>query len=227
MGLVRSVNLGQPGPAAGGSLPTTGIEKHPTSEPVEIRSPGPKKGGLGSGLVGDHVEDRRHHGGEDQAVYAVARAELDYWATELGRELPDGMFGENLTVTDLAVDDAAVGEIWRIGDTVRLQVTGPRIPCATFAGHMGERRWVKRYADHGRPGAYLRVLAPGEVRAGDPIVVEHRPEHEVTVAAMFRALTTHRDEMPTLARAGDDLPGELREQLDAWHASTSTGTEPP
>ena len=99
-------------------------------------------------------------------MYAVAAEELAWWGAELGRELGPGAFGENLTTEGLDVDGALVGERWRVGETVVLEVTGPRIPCATFAAHLGERGWVKRFAERGRTGAYLAVVVPGEVRVG-------------------------------------------------------------
>jgi MOSC domain-containing protein YiiM len=63
---------------------------------------------------------------------------------------------------------------------------------------MGEQRWVKRFTVRGRTGAYLRVLTPGPVQAGDAVVVESRPDHEITVPLMFRALTTERHLLPRL-----------------------------
>ncbi|PRC47610.1 MOSC domain-containing protein, partial [Mycobacterium sp. ITM-2017-0098] len=77
----------------------SGIDKRPSDEPLTVRAPGPRKGGLGSGVVGDSVCDRKHHGGDDQALYAYGREDLDRWEGELGRELNNGMFGENLTTS--------------------------------------------------------------------------------------------------------------------------------
>lgn len=161
------------------------IRKTPVGR-IEVRDPGPKRGGLGSGVVGDAIGSTKHHGGETQAVYAVAREELDRWGRELGRDLPDGMFGENLTTSGLDVDAAEVGEQWRVGATL-LEVCGPRVPCATFAKHMAEPRWVKRFTEHGRTGAYLAVRQAGTIAAGDPIEVVHRPGHGLTVPMFFRA----------------------------------------
>lgn len=185
---MRSVNLGRLVPSPHTSVPEgTGIDKR--SVPViEVRDPGPRDGGRGSGVVGDAIGDRRHHGGDRQAVYAFAREELDRWATELGRVLPDGMFGENLTTVGLDVDAAVVGQRWTVDDVV-LEVTGPRIPCRTFAGHMGEHRWLHRFTDRGRTGAYFRVVRPGRIRAGSPIDVGGAPPHGITVPEVFRALT--------------------------------------
>ncbi len=182
---VWSVNVGTGREGIGAKGRTTAIDKRPVPS-VEVRDPGPKKGGLGSGVLGDDVVARRHHGGSRQAVYAVAREELDHWARELGRELSDGLFGENLTTRGLDVDGALVGERWRVGP-VLLEVCGPRIPCANFAAWMGEKGWVRRFTDHGRPGAYLAVVEPGTITAGDTIEVLDRPDHGVTVTLVLRA----------------------------------------
>jgi MOSC domain-containing protein YiiM len=184
---VRSVNAGTPREGVGARGRASAIDKRPVGA-ADVRDPGPRRGGLGSGVVGDDCVERRHHGGSRQAVYAVAREELDWWGRELGRELHDGQFGENLTTTGLDVDAALVGERWRVG-TALLEVTGPRIPCSTFAAWMGEPGWARRFAERGRTGAYLAVVEPGTVAAGDAVDVVHRPDGGVTVPRVFRALT--------------------------------------
>lgn len=204
-----SVNLGRPQAVAYTSQPDglTGIDKRPVDGPVRVSAPGPRGIG-GSGLAGDAVCERRHHGGDDQAVYAVAREDLDEWERTLGRALPDGSFGENLTTEGIDVSGALIGERWGIGEQVVLEVTSGRIPCRTFQGHLGEKGWVKRFTERGAPGAYLRVVRPGEIRAGDPVRVVHRPDHEVTVALQFRAVTTERTLLPRLLAAGPALHPE-------------------
>ena len=180
-----------------------------------MRAPGPKHGGLGSGLVGDFIGDVKHHGGDGQAVYAFAREDLDRWAARLGRELANGFFGENLTTVGLDVNEARIGERWRVGDEVVLQVVSARIPCSTFRGWVGERGWLKTFTADARPGAYLSVVPPGTIRGGDEITVLHRPEHDATVSLMFRAFTTERDLLPSLLAAGDDLDAETRAEIAA------------
>ena len=188
----------------------TGIDKHATSASVLVRAPGTKLGGLGSGLVGDTVCDRRHHGGETQAVYAYAREDLDHWESVLGRSLAGGVFGENLTTTGLDVNGAVIGERWRIGDELELAVTVPRIPCGTFRGWIAERGWLRTFTRAAMPGTYLSVVSPGQVRAGDPITVVYRPAHGVTVAQVFRALTVEPELLSSILAAGE-LPEETRE----------------
>jgi MOSC domain-containing protein YiiM len=212
VGQILSVNVGRAEPNPYKRAHSTGFGKQPVRGPVEVRAPGPKQqGGLGSGLVGDFIGDTKHHGGDLQAVYAFQREDLDAWQARLGRTLPNGSFGENLTTTGIEVNEARVGEVWQIGDTVRLQVTSPRIPCATFRGWMGERAWAKTFVQAGRPGTYLSVLVPGTIAAGDSIKVVRRPGHDVTAALVFRATTTERDLLPSLLAAGDDLEAGIAE----------------
>lgn len=207
---VRSVNAGVLRPVEGVRRPS-GMLKQPVAR-IAVRDPGPKHGGLGSGVVGDEIGNRKHHGGDTQAVYAVAREELDWWGRELGRDLPDGMFGENLTTAGLAVDDAEVGELWRVG-TALLEVCGPRIPCGTFAAHMREPRWVRRFTARGRTGAYLAVREAGVIEPGDPVEVVHRPGHGLTVPMFFRASMGDRDLAEVFLESG-----VLAEAEQAWLA---------
>ncbi|RPK92912.1 MULTISPECIES: MOSC domain-containing protein [Streptomyces] len=208
-----TVNIGRPRHSAQTDGPggLTGIDKRPVGGPVEVLDPGPKGVG-GSGLAGDAVCDLRHHGGSDQAVYAFAREELDAWERELGgRKLANGAFGENFTTLGLDVSGARIGERWRVGAELVLEVTSGRIPCRTFAGHLGEKGWVRRFTQQGATGAYLRVIEPGTVRSGDAIEIVHRPDHEVTAALQFRAVTTERTLLPALLAAGTALhPEALR-----------------
>jgi MOSC domain-containing protein YiiM len=196
-----SVNIGRPRPNPHKDTGWTGIGKQPMPEPVEVRAPGPKTSGLGSGLVGDFIGDGKHHGGDGQAVYAFQREDLDEWERRLGRELPNGFFGENLTTLGIDINDARIGERWRVGPRVVLQVTAPRIPCATFRGWMGEKGWAKRFTAAGRPGAYLSVIGSGTIKTGDPIEVIDKPDHEVSIGLIFRATTTERDLLPRLLAA--------------------------
>ena len=110
----------------------TAIDKRPRPGRVEVRA---------LGLEGDHVCDTEHHGGLNQAVYAYAEQDARRWGEELGRELPAGWFGENLRIDGLAVSDAVLAARWAIGETL-LEVSAPRVPCATFGHRSGEEHRV-------------------------------------------------------------------------------------
>ncbi|WP_019031017.1 MOSC domain-containing protein [Salinispora arenicola] len=212
MGSILSVNLAVPELSTAARVGLTGINKQPVDGPVTVRAPGPKATGLHSGLVGDQIFDVEHHGGDDQAVYAYAREDYDWWEAELDRVLPGGVFGENLTTVGVDVNHAVIGETWLIGDSLELQPTFGRVPCATFQAKMAEPQWVKTFTRENRPGAYLRVVRPGKVQAGDPVSVIHRPAHGVTIAATFRAYLTEPESLPTLAET-EGLPDDLRRKL--------------
>lgn len=206
-----SVNVGRPRPNPWKGIRSTGIDKRPADGPVTVTAPGPK--GTGEvGLAGDRVYDVKHHGGPDQAVYAYAREDLDGWETELGRRLANGSsFGENLTTIGVDVNGALIGERWHIGPDVVLEVACPRIPCATFQGWLERSGWVKRFTRAALPGAFLRVIESGDIRAGDPVTITDRPGHDVTIALFFRAVTLEPELLPRLLAAGDALPAETRE----------------
>jgi MOSC domain-containing protein YiiM len=206
--IVESLNISAGRPIAAKSG-ISGIDKRPTAGPVGVRAPGPKGIG-GSGLAGDLISDKKHHGGDDQAVYAYAREDLDWWQGEIGGLLRSGVFGENVTTLGLDVTEALIGERWRIGEDLVLEVTAPRIPCATFAVWMEQKGWLQRFTARARPGAYFRVVEPGEICAGDSIAVEFRPDHRVTIGRTFRALTLDPDLLPSLLDASEYLVEELK-----------------
>ncbi|RKT56493.1 MOSC domain-containing protein [Saccharothrix australiensis] len=211
---VLSVNTGERTESDHAPLGHTGIDKRPVDTPVHVSAPAE----VGSGLAGDHISNHRHHGGPDQAVYAYAREDLDDWAAELGRDLPPGSFGENLTTVGVDLTNARIGERWRMG-TALLQVTHPRVPCQTFAGKMGEPGWVKRFTRKALTGAYFRVLEPGVIAAGDPAVLVERPDHDVTIRLAFRALMLEPELLPSLLAAGEHLTDVVRDRVERRVAS--------
>ncbi|MDJ0383416.1 MOSC domain-containing protein [Streptomyces sp. G-G2] len=200
----------------------TGSDKKPVAGPVRVFAPGPRGAGA-SGVEGDAVCDLRHHGGDHQAVYAYAREDLDWWELELGRALPAGVFGENFTTTGIDVTGALLGERWRVGPDLVLEVASARIPCRTFQGFLEEASWVKRFTQEVRPGAYLRVLQEGEVSPGDRIEVLHRPEHEVSVGFWFRAFTSERALLPRTLAAADVMDPRSHEKARDYAAKYGDG----
>ena len=213
MAILEAVNRGETRPGEHGALKRTAIDKRPVAGPVRIEP---------LGVDGDEIADLKHHGGIDQAVYAFAREDYAHWEHELGRPLAAGAFGENLTTVGLDLQGARIGERWRVGGCL-LEVTDVRIPCAVFAGFVDEPHWVLRFTEHGVPGAYLRVIEPGEVSAGDEITVAETRAHDLTVGQAFLASTTQPGLLPAFAsesRTGRVLRSRV-ERYVAHHPDTS------
>jgi MOSC domain-containing protein YiiM len=212
-GTVVSVNVGSPRVIEWLERSAeTSIWKEPVEGPVAART---------LNLEGDRQADPRFHGGADKAVYAYAREDYEWWAGELGRPLPLATFGENLTLAGVDVTSAVVGERWRIG-SVELEVTGPRTPCWKLGARMQSVEFPVYFAAAGRPGAYLRVLAEGELGAGDEVEILHRPGHGLTVAAVAEIYHGDRSRCEELLRApeiGEEWRHWVRDRLAGASAS--------
>ena len=187
----------------------TGIDKRPVAEPVAVRR---------LGLDGDSICDTVNHGGPDQAVYAYASEDTEWWqehlAGELSFRLGPGSLGENLTLRGVDVTHAVIGERWAVGGAI-LQVTVPRLPCTTFAGFWNVDRLPKRFVQAGRPGAYLRVLTEGAVAAGNEVRILERPSHGLTLVQTLRALAGDRSLAPKLLTA-PELPESVHRSARVW-----------
>ena len=182
----------------------SGIFKQPVDGPVAVDA---------YGLDGDTIVDTRHHGGLEQAVYCYTVADYDWWTAARQQPFPHGIFGENLTLDGVSDADIHIGDRF-VSDDLTLEVTAPRIPCATLADRMGDPRFVAAFHKARRPGAYCRVIKKGQVRSGD--VFEHQPfsgervslaevmaaepftKLDVTTVARLLAVPLHRDAVRTL-----------------------------
>ena len=205
-GSVLSVNVAQMRQIQRqGELVWTGIWKHPVAGPVAVR---------GVNVEGDDQGDRSVHGGPDKAVYAYAREDIDWWERELGRELPDGVFGENLTLRGIDPASALVGERWRIG-SVLLEVSEPRFPCWKLGVRFGDPLMLKRFAQARRSGTYLRIVEEGTLAAGDRVEPVSRPAHDLTIAGFVHAYLEDRSQLPRL------LIPEVSESWRDWVIETA------
>jgi MOSC domain-containing protein YiiM len=191
-------------PARAGS---TGIDKRPVAGPVRLEA---------GGVAGDTIVARADHGGPDQAVYAYSVDDLAWLAAEFDRPVGPGGAGENLTLAGIDCSHAVIGERWRVGEAI-LQVRAARTPCITFAGFLGVPDLIKRFIAGGRPGAYLAVVQPGTVRAGDQVRVLDRPDHGVTTADLMAAKTVDRGRIPHVATAREHLGARERAWLERVH----------
>ncbi len=174
---VLSVNVGEPREIfVGQKRVLTGCFKRPSSNSVYVSS---------AGLDGDLVADTTRHGGRDQAVYLFSAEDRQWWSERLNQTLPPGFFGENLSI------DAWWPEP-RVGDQIRfeeltLEISFPRIPCATLAARVGDPTFLKAFVAANRPGLYARVLRSGAVAAGSSAVICTAPASFPLTKSLFEA----------------------------------------
>jgi MOSC domain-containing protein YiiM len=171
----------------------TGIHKTPVQGSIQFTE---------LGITEDFIGSPKHHGGPDQAVYIYGELDYQWWEQELGKKLTPGIFGENLTISQIESSVFNVGDFLHTGD-VTLQVTAPRIPCGTFASHMQDPQWVKKFRHAERPGFYCRVLKQGVLTAGEDVRVEKFSGETISIGEVYR---NHYE------KRGEDV---LRRQLQA------------
>jgi MOSC domain-containing protein YiiM len=205
-----------------GTTVATGIWKQPVGGRVAVK---------GTQLTGDHQADTTSHGGQSKAVYTYSVEDYGWWEGELGITLEPGTFGENLTLSGLDINQTLVGERWRIGSAV-FQVTQPRTPCFKLGIRMGDNRFPRRFAMAGRAGTYLAIAEEGEVEAGDPIEVVHRPAHPVTIGLLayldyhdrpVRRLVENAAHIGLEPREWEELLGRLGVPIDSGYTSAPSG----
>jgi MOSC domain-containing protein YiiM len=208
-------------PNPGETPEVTAIDKRPRVDRLEVGA---------EGFVLDTQVDSANHGGAEQALYAYADEDATWWAAELDREIPAGLFGENLRISGLDVSGAEIGERWQVGggpEAVVLEVTSPRTPCMTFQKRMGLRGWIKRFTQARRYGAYLRVVVPGTIGAGDRVTVIARPGHGVRVNDTYPARTESLRALLDAEAAGVlELMPKMRMHAVAKVAAASRAQQP-
>lgn len=175
---IDSVNIGKRAQLDGpGYSGVTGIFKEAHAAPLRVTE---------LGLVGDEIVNGKHHGGPDQALYLYRSEDYEWWADQLGRELPAGIFGENLTVSGMPSSDALIGSRITFKEVI-VELTAPRIPCGQFAARMGDTGFVKAFVEANRPGFYARVLSTGKISEGEAGEFSEPTEHDVSIVQLYQA----------------------------------------
>lgn len=174
-----------------GQTVSTGIFKQPVAGRRMVRK---------LNIDGDGQADLQAHGGPYKAVYAYPHEHYATWASELGRaDFSYGQFGENLTITGILETDICVGDVLRVGGAV-LQVTQPRVPCFKLETKMGIPQFQKRFLQSLRSGFYLRVLAEGEIGAGDALAITERDPHQMSVRDVNHLLYMDKQDVDAMRR---------------------------
>jgi MOSC domain-containing protein YiiM len=175
-----------------GQIISTGIFKEPIEGRIKLRT---------LNLDGDRQADLSVHGGPDKAVYTYSVEHYEYWRGVFpDLEMPNGMFGENLTVEGLIESEINVGDVFRIGSAI-VTATQPRMPCYKLGIKFGRMDVIKKFLASGRSGIYFKVSKEGQVSTGDSICQITKDLNQITISDIVRLYTIEREDLRMMRRA--------------------------
>ena len=171
-----------------------------------------------TGLLGDRVA-QPYHGGADAAICVHLMDHYRFWKERYGFDLEPGGVGENFVLDGITEEEILVGDSIRVGGAL-LQVSGPRVPCANQARHIGRSDWVKLTIKENRTGFYARVLEPGSVCAGDIWKLERRLNEYGSIQRINRCFYLDFDidtaqRIMSLSGLGDWWKQQFKEKIKA------------
>jgi MOSC domain-containing protein YiiM len=175
-----------------GQKVTTGIFKEPVDHGVMLKT---------LNFEGDRQADLTVHGGPDKAVYAYPIEHYEYWHKVFPTiEMPNGMFGENLTTEGLMEGEVRIGDVFRIGLS-EVIATQPRMPCYKLGVKFGRMDVLRKFLASGRSGIYFKVSKEGEVRAGDTIEQIGKDPNRISINDIVRLYSSEKEDIESMRRA--------------------------
>ena len=192
-----------------GNTITTGICKKPFDGPIMLDS---------FTVKGDFIQDKKHHGGIDKACYTYGENYYDYWkGLYPNLDWTFGMFGENLTISNLDESQILIGDIYKVGEAI-IQVSQPRQPCNTFAAWFQSTDVIRQFINFDHSGIYFRVIQKGNVTNGDELSLDLRNEKALSVQQIYRLLYSKKDlvnaEMAKEAMFDSNLAASAKKDIE-------------
>ncbi len=170
----------------------TGIFKYTVNSNIHLKKQGVKN---------DNVIDKKHHGGSEKAVYAFCKNHYGYFQKLYPNlDFRNGMFGENLTVSNLFETEVYIGDVFKIGNAI-IQVSQPRYPCYKLGLVFNNQKIVKQFLNTTFTGFYFRVMQEGTISKGDEIQLIKKAENSMTLAEVFSLYTTNKNNLSMIKNA--------------------------
>ncbi len=204
---VISTNLGKPRTFIwNGKEEQTGIFKKPVKQAIFLTA---------QDVTNDTVIDRIHHAGINKACYLFGSQNYPYWQNlypEL--EWDWGMFGENLTVEGLDESEIRVGNIYKLG-TALVQVSQPREPCYKLGVRFNDKRVIRQFIEHNKPGTYVRILEEGEVKIDDALILQEQSKNSLTTQQFYELMFAKEKDKAVLElfMSNDSVPQYKKERM--------------
>lgn len=174
---VISVNIGERKKVVWkGKIYETGIYKSPVEKPIFLDK---------EDVQDDTIVDRIHHGGVLQAAYAYGEQHYNYWKKLYPNyDWNYGMFGENITITNLDETKIHVGNVYQLGEA-KIEVTKPREPCFKLGIRFNNIRIIKDFWHSTKSGLYFKILETGNVDKNDELILLEDKPKNMTIAELY------------------------------------------
>ncbi|KAJ0109499.1 hypothetical protein J7T55_000425 [Diaporthe amygdali] len=188
----------------GGVKLRSAINKHRRQGRVELTE---------LGLVGDE-QQYVLHGGVDKALHVFCESNYAKWndlVPNRNQLFIVGGFGENLSFSGLNEGNVCIGDKFRLGAEVIVQVSEPRQPCYKLNHRFEYKKMSRIVQDTGMAGWYFRVLKPGFIQEGDELVFIERMYPQWSLHRVQDFLYREVDNMEVNAELGHmpELGGEI------------------
>tara|TARA_B100000508_G_C11328976_1_gene213308 strand:+ start:89 stop:640 length:552 start_codon:yes stop_codon:yes gene_type:complete len=159
-----------------GKIIETGIFKFPVNHSIFLDKEEVKT---------DTIVNRKYHGGFEKAVYGYSENHYDYWK-QLYPNLDwnYGMFGENLTISNLEETEICVGNIYKLGEAL-IEVTKPREPCMKLGLRFETQKILKQFWNTSKSGIYFKVVQTGFVNVNDELILMQERKNSPTIAEVY------------------------------------------
>ncbi len=156
----------------------TGIFKYPVQAPIFLDI---------EDVQNDTIIDRKYHGGIEQAVYAYGEQHYEYWK-DLYSDLDwqYGMFGENLTITNLDETKIHVSSVYQLGEA-KIEVTKSRQPCYKLGIRFNTPKVIKQFWNSTKCGIYFKIIETGHVAKNDELILLEKAESNLTIAEVYES----------------------------------------
>jgi MOSC domain-containing protein YiiM len=139
-----------------------------------------------NGVNSDTVCDLRYHGGHDKACYLFGKNNYSYFQKLYPEaKWETGFFGENIELDFLDESNLNIGDVYQLGEA-RIQIAQPRVPCSKLGYRFENMSGLKAFIESPHPGAYVRVLQDGKVKAGDEMILIEAKEQKLTLLELYR-----------------------------------------
>jgi len=134
---------------------------------------------------GDKQHHKKYHGGTFRPILAYSAEHYLKWKEELDIDFPYGGFAENFTIGgSLNEDTVCLGDVFLVGDTLKIQVSQPRLPCDQISWRWNMPELTKLVKQAGRTGWYMSVAQEGFAETGMSLTLLERPYPNWTIATV-------------------------------------------